>query len=157
MALLNTAQKLVPVLLIIVSLMLIVMLQFGFIFLLLALLPSIAAYFVDTDPSRPAFRTVFAANLAATLPSLTPMFKSGLKFKHYEVGGIIGDPKVWMLIYGSAAAGWCIIFICRQIARTMLAFQYEFRAASLERAQARLVDEWGTQVRQLTEVAETEI
>ena len=157
MALLNKAQKLVPVLLILVSIMLIIMLQFGFIFLLLALLPSIAFYFVDGEPSRSTFRTIFAANLAATLPPLTPMFKSGLKFKHYEIGSVVGDPKVWLMIYGAAAIGWIIIYICRHVARAILAFQYEYRAASLERLQGRLVDEWGPQVRQLTEIPETEI
>lgn len=154
MAFLASAQKLILPLLIVVSLMLIVMLQFGFIFLMLAMLPSITIYFLDTDPHRATFRTVFACNLAATIPSLTPMFISGLKFKHYEVGTIIGDPRAWMLIYGGAAGGWVLIYLCRYLSRVGLTMQYELRASMQERLQERLLEEWGEPLKKFTEKLE---
>lgn len=156
MAIINTAQKLIPALLVIVSIMLIVMLQFGFIFLVIALLPSIAAYYADSDPTRTTFRTIFACNLAATIPTLTPIFSSGLKFKHYNVESIMANPKVWMMVYSGAAAGWCIIYLFRYVARLFLTFQYGYRASSLERAQKRLLEEWGDTIRESTEDKEKE-
>jgi hypothetical protein len=151
MFLLKIGQKLIMPLMIIVSILLIILLQLGFIFLLIALLPSIAAYFVDDDSELTTFRTIFACNLAATLPTLTPIFVSGLKFKHYEIGSVIGDPKVWLFIYSGAGIGWCIIHFGSQVARAILEIQYKFRSAHLEKMQNKLLEEWGDTVKQLTE------
>ncbi len=143
MFLLRIGQKLIKPLMLIVCILLVGILQLGFIFLLMALLPSIAAYFVDEDADRVTFRTIFACNLAATIPSLTPVFVSGLKLKHYDIGSIITSPNVWLFIYSAAATGWCMIHFGNHVARSFLEIQYKFRAASLERAQARLLEEWG--------------
>lgn len=151
MFLLRIGQKLIIPLMIIVCLILIVVLQLGFIFLLIALLPSIAAYFVDEDSELSTFRTVFACNLAATLPALAPIFASGLKLKHYDIGSIISNPNVWLFIYSGAGIGWCMIYFGSHVARIFLEIQYKFRVSSLERAQTRLLEEWGDQVRQLSE------
>jgi hypothetical protein len=107
------------------------------------MLPSIAAYFVDKDADRITFRTIFACNLAATIPTLTPVFISGLKFKHYDITSTFARPDVWLFIYGGAAAGWCMIYFGSAVARAILEIQYKFRAASLEKAQERLLAEWG--------------
>ena len=147
MFLLRIGQKFIFPLLIIVSLLLIGILQLGFIFLLIALLPSIAAYFVDEDSDLATFRTIFACNLAATLPTLTPIFASGLKLKHYDISSIIGNPNVWLFIYGGAAIGWCMIHFSSQVAYVFLEIQYKFRAASLEKAQTRLLEEWGDSIK----------
>lgn len=147
MFLLRIGQKLIFPLMIIVCILLIGILQLGFIFLLIALLPSIAAYFVDDEYDLATFRTIFACNLAATLPTLTPIFASGLKLKHYDISSIIGNPNVWLFIYSGAAIGWCMIHFSSQAAHAFLEIQYKFRAASLEKAQARLLEEWGDSVR----------
>ena len=147
MFLLRFGQKLVTPLMIIVCILLIAMLQLGFIFLILALLPSITAYFVDEDYDITTFRTIFACNLAATLPTLTPIFISGLKFKHHEIGSIIGDPNVWAFIYGGAAVGWCMIHFSSQVARIILDIEYKIRAASLEKSQIKILEEWGDTVK----------
>jgi hypothetical protein len=151
MFLIRIGQKLIIPLMIIVGIILIVVLQLGFIFLLIALLPSIAAYFVDDDAELSTFRTIFACNLAATLPALTPVFVSGLKLKHYDIGSIISNPNVWLFIYSGAAIGWCMIYFSSHVARVFLEIQYKFRVSALERAQTRLLEEWGDQVRQLPE------
>ncbi len=147
MFLLRIGQKLILPLLIVVCILLIVMLQLGFIFLILALLPSITAYFVDEDYDITTFRTIFACNLAATIPALTPIFVSGLKMKHYEVGSVIGNPNVWLFIYGGAAIGWVMIHFSSQIAYVFLDIQYKLRFASLEKAQERILEEWGDSVK----------
>ncbi len=149
MFLIRIGQKLILPLMIIVVIMLIIMLQMGFVFLLLALLPSIAAYFVDTDGDRANFRTIFACNLAATIPSITPVFISGLKFKHYEVGGMIANPQIWLFIYGGALLGWGGIYFARHIARIVLEIQYRLRIIALERSQAKILEEWGDNVKQV--------
>lgn len=151
MFLLRIGQKLIMPLMVIVCILLIGILQLGFIFLLIAMLPSIAAYFVDEDYDLATFRTIFACNLAATLPTLTPIFISGLKLKHYDIGSIIGNPHVWLFIYSGAGIGWCMIHFGSQIAHVILEIQYKFRTASLEKAQARILEEWGDNVKQIPE------
>ncbi len=151
MFLLKIGQKLITPLMIIVCILLIALLQLGFIFLILALLPSITAYFIDDDYDLTTFRTIFACNLAATIPTLTPMFISGLKLKHYEIGSIIGNPNVWIFIYGGAVIGWVMIHFSSQVARVILDIQYKLRSTSLEKTQLKILDEWGDNVKQLTE------
>ncbi|MBY0408387.1 MAG: hypothetical protein K2Q01_11915, partial [Rickettsiales bacterium] len=48
----------------------VVLLQSGFLFLLLALMPSIMAYIVDSDPRKNSFKVVFAGNVSAALPTV---------------------------------------------------------------------------------------
>lgn len=143
MFLIRIGQKFVVPLMVIVCIMLVIMLQFGFIFLVVALLPSIAAYFVDDSHDRSAFRTIFACNLAATLPTLTPMFISGLKFKHFEIGETVSDPKVWLFVYSGAAIGWGMIYFGRGIGRVVLTLKHKLQLTMLERSQAKLLEEWG--------------
>jgi hypothetical protein len=148
MWLISIAQKAIPVLSIIVCILLIGMLQMGFVFLMIALLPAMAAYYVDTTRGRIMFRTVFACNLAAAIPTIKPVFVSGLKFKNFDITATMADPKVWLFIYTGAAAGWAMVYTFRFVAKLALEIQYEFRADSLERMQKRLVEEWGPDVRQ---------
>jgi hypothetical protein len=143
MFLLKIGQKLIFPLMVLVSILLIAMLQMGFIFLLIALLPSIAAYFVDDEHDRITFRTIFACNLAATIPSITPVFISGLKMKHYDVNSMIASPNIWLFIYSGAAIGWCMVYFGKYIARTILEIQYKIKIAYLEKIQERLLEEWG--------------
>lgn len=147
MSLVRIGQKFILPIFIIVCILLIVLLQLGFIFLILALLPSITAYFFDEDHDSMMFRTVFACNLAATLPTLTPLFVSGLKFKHYDIGSVMGDPSIWIFIYGGAAIGWGMIHFGSQIAHIFLDIQYKLRSASLERGQEKILEEWGDSVK----------
>lgn len=135
----------IPLLLTIAG-VLIIVLQFGFIFLLLALLPAIVAYFIDNHQGKPIFKTVLACNFTGTLPSLVPMFKSGLEFQYHDVTSTMMNPRVWLFVYGGAAAGWGLIYLCRFIAHFILIIVYEYKVLSLERFQKKLVEEWGQQV-----------
>jgi len=146
MFLIRIGQKLIKPLMLIVCILLIIMLQFGFIFLVIALLPSIAAYYLDTDYDRSAFRTIFACNLAATLPTLSPMFVSGLKFKYFDIGQTVADPKVWLFVYSGAAIGWGMIYFGRGIGRVILTIKHKLKVTMLEHSQAKLVEEWGNQI-----------
>jgi hypothetical protein len=127
---------------------LIILLQFGFVFLLLALLPAIMAFFVDHHPGRPVFKTVLTTNFAATLPYLVPMLLTGLHFKYNDISAVITSPRIWLVVYGGAAAGWCLVYLCSFIARFLLIITYEYKTIALERFQKKLLDEWGQQIKQ---------
>ena len=127
----------------------IVLLQFGFIFLLLALLPSVVAYYYDInrDPYKSTFKTVFCCNLAATLPSLVPMLEAGIKLRRYDTSTILNDWNNWLIVYSGAAAGWCLIVLCRYVARFSVTLFNEYNIAMLENQQQRLIEEWGQQIK----------
>jgi hypothetical protein len=133
-------------LLLTVAVILVVLLQFGFLVLLLALLPAIMAYFIDGNEGRPMFKTVLTCNLTGALPSLTPMLKAGLQFQHADISGVMASPHVWLFIYGGAAAGWGLIYLCRFIANFLLIIMYEYKILALERFQKKLMEEWGQQI-----------
>jgi cell division protein FtsW (lipid II flippase) len=125
----------------------IVLLRFGFIFLLLALLPTVVAYYIDRERRRPAFKTVGACNLAATLPTLAPMIRAGIAMKQYDISSVLHDATVWLFVYTGAALGWCLVFLCRFVARFIVTLSYEYNINSLEHTQKRLVEEWGQQIK----------
>ncbi|MEZ5691593.1 MAG: hypothetical protein R3D71_08010 [Rickettsiales bacterium] len=149
MFLIKIGQKLILPLMIIVTILLILILKLGFIFFLIAMLPSIAAYFMDNERDRITFRTIFGCNLAATLPTITPMFIEGMKLKNYDVSSVIASPGVWLFIYAASAIGWLMIHFGGQIARSILEIQYKLRTAYLENYQERILKEWGDEVRQI--------
>lgn len=138
--------KLAKPLLIIGGILLVLVLQFNFIFLLLALLPAVVAYYIDHEPGKPTFRVVFACNFSATLPFLMPMIGSGLMFKNNNIGDIISTPYVWLVVYTGAAVGWCLVYVCYALARFMIVLLYDYKISVLERFQKKLIDEWGAQI-----------
>lgn len=139
-------SKLMLPVFILLGIALLVMLQFGFIFLLLATLPSFVAYYIDADKGKPTFKIVAACNFAATLPSIMPMIRASLKMKHYDVSYVLQDPDVWLIVYGGAALGWGIVYSCRIMANAVISIIYDYNRESLEQFQGKLVREWGEDI-----------
>jgi len=125
-----------------------VILQFGFIFLLLAILPTIVIFFTDNSPGKSAFKVVGSCNFAATLPYLAPIIHVGRHFGHYDISFLLSNMTAWLIIYGAAAGGWCLIFLCRVIANFIVILVYEYSRTALESVQTQLVEEWGQRVTQ---------
>ncbi len=142
------SKALLPILCI-VSLLAVAILQKGSLFLLLALLPSVTAYFIDLRVGKPTFKIVLACNFAATLPILVPMIKTGIGLQKPAPSiDVISDPTTWLFIYGGAAAGWALIFVCKMLAKLCVILSYKYRIATLERIQKRLIAEWGKDVQE---------
>jgi hypothetical protein len=84
--------------------------------------------------------------LAAMLPWLIPMILSGMQFKHYNSYGVMSNPFAWLVVFGGAAMGWCLIYICSFMSRFFISTLYEMNAVALEKFQKKLVDEWGEEI-----------
>ena len=123
-------------------------LQSGFIFLIIALLPSAVGYFIDNDPDKSTFKVILACNLAGTLPTLMPMLHAGIRMESFDVMSVMTNPHVWLFAYAAAGMGWCLIYLCRFIARFFVIIYFDYQTASLERFQKKLLEEWGDQIRQ---------
>lgn len=125
----------------------IVLLQGGFLLTLLALMPSIMAYIVDTDRRKNSFKVVFSGNISAALPTLLPMVKAATSHNHkFDVTSTLMDPSVWLFIYLGAAAGWALIYLCKFISRFVVKMSFEYNIKSLENIQQMLVEEWGEEI-----------
>jgi hypothetical protein len=123
-------------------------LKSGCFFLLLAMLPSVMAFYMDSDRKKSRFKTVVTCNLAATLPYLIPMAQAHLHMRPYSITALMSNPTTWLLVYGGAAAGWSLIFLFRLISRLFIVLSYEYKIAALEKTQSKLLDEWGSELRQ---------
>ena len=124
----------------------VVLLNVGTLFLQLALMPSIVAYFADPDPRKNAFKIVFSGNISAALPTLLPMVKAMINMRKFDITSAMQDPLVWMFIYLGAAAGWALIYLCKYVARFVVAMSFEYNIHSLENVQQMLIEEWGKEI-----------
>lgn len=126
---------------VIISLASIVLLNVGYIFFLVALLPSVVAYFVDTEPQKNIYKAVRSANLAGLVPLVFPLVSTRNPSAQLQVQ--MSDAEVWLQIYGAAAAGWVLLWVCSKTTYLFLLVFGETRVAMLERSQKELVKEWG--------------
>lgn len=139
-------RPLTIILLIICIPLLVVLLRTAAIFWALALLPSIVAYYVDRTATRYIFHTVYACNLAATLPALGRIIKNGISDP--EVQAVMGDGINWLMIYGAAGFGWLLVYSAPVFAKGLINVMHQRKISRLERTQKRIISEWGTQVEQ---------
>jgi hypothetical protein len=122
----------------------VIFLRTASIFCALALLPSIVAYYVDRTSSRYIFHTVFACNLAATLPALGHIVKNGVS--DAEVQSVMSDGLNWLIIYGAAGFGWLLVYAAPIFSRGIINMMHQRQINQLERTQKRIISEWGAEV-----------
>lgn len=133
----------------ITSLLLIILLQIGFLFVVLGLLPAFIAYFLDNDPKKYLFKAIFYCNLSATLPYLSRAMMPDSGPASLELAMLA--PRTWVIVYGSAFAGLLMVWLCRFLAYGTLTVTYTAREQFLTGTQEKLLDEWGTLVRKRAE------
>jgi hypothetical protein len=138
--------------LIIVSVFLVAFLRTGFIFFILAMMPAIVASFLDRTHSRSKFHTVFACNLAGTLPFLGNIIKN--HGANAEIQDVMGDPFNWLIIYAAAAFGWLLVYAAPAFATGFINMLHQGQIARLERMQRKIVAEWGHEVENINIVTD---
>lgn len=141
----NIGGVLAAILLIPLSLVLIVVLQGGFVFVVFGLMPSLVAYFVDGHTGKPTFKTVLAFNLAGILPTMNDVVQSDSMGATMQV--LMGDAYSWFLVYGAAACGYGILLCSRSLTQIGIIITDQTRTDMLTKKQAALVEEWGQRVK----------
>lgn len=126
--------------------MAIVVLRFGAIILILTVLPSMLAYFLDHKPRKPMFKIIAACNISAALPFIVPIVAFSLKKHYHEAGKIVEDPMVWAYIYCAAGAGAGMLYLSKIVARIITLMHYDYSVKLLEKKQDMLVKEWGENI-----------
>ncbi len=130
-----------------VSLALIIMLQSGFLFVLLGLMPSVVAYFVDVARGKPTFKCVLSCNLAGMVPTFADVLISDSMPAAMQM--LMGDVFTWLIVYGAAAGGYALLTTCRILTLVGIIVSWDARIESMLKKQQKLVEEWGASVKQL--------
>jgi magnesium-transporting ATPase (P-type) len=143
----NMASKIALPFLMLIGILCVFIFRLGFLFILISLLPSMVAYFIDNDEHLSTFKTVLAANSAALLVVIYPMISDSMQFKAIEPLGIMRDPFNWLIVFSGAALGWCLIFLCQYATRFFLVISDEYKLRQIEAQQKVLLAEWGDDIK----------
>lgn len=130
---------------IVVGIWLISVSYYAFAFFALGMLPAIVAIIIDKGTGRFASKTVSACNFIGILPYLFDVgmtYERSLASKH-----LMSVPTTWLIIYGSAAVGWVLIWIMPQITLVFFTVRADMKRRKLMEEQTKMLDEWGDEVR----------
>ncbi len=120
------------------------MLRTGFVFVIIAMLPSILAYYFDQSPNRYTFRSIFYCNTAGVLPYFVQMAKFGPSSANLQ--GIMNHPMTWIVVFGAAACGYILTNITPIIAQMLIGSLHNNQVRGLERSQKKIEKEWGNEI-----------
>jgi hypothetical protein len=108
------------------------------------MLPTMCAFLIDRTSHRYATRCVGALNFAGCWPYLLNLWKAGHGM--VEAVQILLDPVAWLVIYGSAAAGWLCYLSFPSVAWALMDVFAGRRIAYLRKEQRKLIEDWGDDV-----------
>lgn len=132
-------------LLIPLSLVLIVVLQVGFIFILFALIPSLIAYFADGYEGKPTFKCVFFCNLSGIIPTIAHAINADSAA--IAMQSLMADSYSWILAIGSAFGGWGLLLFSRVLTQIALSISDQARIEIFQKKQEELIKEWGEMIK----------
>ena len=123
--------------------------KMGVFLLFVGMLPAIVAYETDHTKFKFLSSTVAAFNFAGVFPDMMQVFIEGGTVEILTIKLL--DPYVWTVMYGSAALGWCMVWVSPMIAATTLEGIYSGRILHLEGLQKKAEEEWGPEVKGITQ------
>lgn len=119
-------------------------LRTGFVFIIVAMLPSVVAYYFDQSANRYTFKSIFYCNAAGVLPYFGQMVKLGPSSANLQ--GIMNHPLTWFVVFGAAAMGYILTTITPMIAEVLIGSLHNTQVKGLERAQKKIQKEWGAEI-----------
>ncbi len=113
-------------------------------YLLVAMLPTLAAYLMDKTPEKYEWICVGGLNFAGSSPGLVALWSS----RHTMEGAItqIADILNIMTAYGAAGVGWLLFVGLPPIIGVFVQMSSQRRIAVLQATQTRLIQIWGKEV-----------
>ncbi|OJV15805.1 MAG: hypothetical protein BGO27_07825 [Alphaproteobacteria bacterium 33-17] len=118
---------------------------YAFVFVLLALLPTIVAVSIDKRSSRAASNTIGGFNILGVLPYAVELLQEGLGASS-KAQAMLTDLTVWFIVYGSASIGWILIWVVPQVFGSYFVYREERKIKTYLDEQKKLYDEWGPKV-----------
>lgn len=112
--------------------------------LVVGMVPSFVAFFVDQSRSRSLGPTVTFLNFAGVFPSLLELFRRGHTMQ--SAIGLLSEPLRLLMILVPPALGWMLFAFTPVVVGAVMRRRAEVRMRWLEREQKILVDQWGDAV-----------
>ncbi len=114
------------------------------IIIMIGLVPSAVAFFVDNSRERLLGSTVLSLNVAGVLPAVLRLWKTG---HHMDNAiAIITQPSVLTMILVPSGIGWLLYIYTPQIASKLVRKRAESRIRALEKQQKELIEQWSPAV-----------
>jgi len=110
----------------------------------IAMLPTLAAAFVDRSKRKSKAITVGAMNLSGAVPFLLDLWTKGHNFE--QAIEIVTNPKAIVVMYAAAAIGYLIDWAMTGIIASLLLQRGKARVKAIKKRQKELVDRWGKEV-----------
>lgn len=137
-------RKKYKIMLIIFSLFAMAFLRTGFVFIIVGMLPSIVAYYVDQSENRYTFKSIFYCNCAGILPYLAQLIEYGPRSSNIQ--GVMDHPVTWMVVFGAAMGGFLLTTLTPVIAQVLVNSLHQTQVRGLQRAQKKIEKEWGSEI-----------
>ena len=109
--------------------------------LVVGMLPTFVAYFIDRRREKYTTLCVGSMNFVGVIPFLFTLWEED---HSYDMAfEILADPLGWLMMLGAAGIGWAIYFVAPSIVSMVMAARIEQRIERLENRQTELIEEWG--------------
>jgi hypothetical protein len=112
--------------------------------LVLGLLPTIVAWFVDRREEKYAAYCVGGFNLSGVMPYLFVLWASGNRMHDFYL--IAKNPFAWLVMLGAAALGWLANYWAPQVAMRVRRIRDRNEVSRLRKRQEQILEEWGPEV-----------
>ena len=135
------ASSLIKVIAFVISLMVLVISRYAFIFFAAAMLPTIFAIFFDKNSHRCLSATICSFNLIGVMPYLIRMWESSSV--DYVAKHILADVGTWMIIYGAAFIGQLVYASMPLLIVKLYSTKINVKISKYEKKHKALCDQWG--------------
>jgi hypothetical protein len=112
--------------------------------ILAGMIPTMVAYVIDRDSSKPAAIAVGGFNFCGCLPFAILLWKGDHSFR--QSFQILSQPLSWLLMFGAAAIGWAFYFGIPPLIAGAEVAKAERKIEALKKRKVSLVQEWGPDV-----------
>ena len=127
-----------------ITVLLALFIQTSFILLLIGMLPTIVATFIETDRVKNHVLIISCCNLSGVLPYVAQLVAQNNS--HGALIRMMQDPSVWAMMYGSAILGWLLVWGSPYIVEFIIDFSNRSKVIRLRMLQTALVKQWGQHV-----------
>jgi len=114
------------------------------ILLMVAMLPTVVAYVVDTNKEKTLALTVGFMNFAGALPFILRLWSGGQNM--VNLSDIISDPLTVVIIYASSGVGYLIDWVVTDAASSFIVKRSNGRMKAIKKQQAKLIERWGESI-----------
>lgn len=126
------------------TLILIYFLSFAALLVILGLVPSFVAGYVDRTPDKAKAKVVGACNLAGIVPFVSDLVKQGITSNN--VHAVLLSGYTWLVMLGAAGLGWALVWGFPRASHAVLDYVQKSNVAALRKRQQQILDEWGRDV-----------